>query len=203
MIRKSAFIALALLVSSQTQAVTIDFNTSLPSVITPSLNVGGVTITGSSNIFFFNTLGLGIEGGTSDTHVDSDEWINFSFDSGSALNISYTVTSINDDSGNGLFGERVVEAFAPGGNSIGGVGHIGLGTRDVSTVFGNVPIESFTIYAGVFLGGGIAGGINPSDQHRILDISFEPFAVVPVPATAWLFGSGLIGLIGIAKRKKM
>ena len=26
--------------------------------------------------------------------------------------------------------------------------------------------------------------------------------VVPVPATVWLFGSGLIGLIGLARRKK-
>lgn len=26
-------------------------------------------------------------------------------------------------------------------------------------------------------------------------------AVVPVPATVWLFGSGLIGLVGIARRK--
>ena len=26
--------------------------------------------------------------------------------------------------------------------------------------------------------------------------------VVPVPAAVWLFGSGLIGLIGIARRKK-
>ncbi len=28
-------------------------------------------------------------------------------------------------------------------------------------------------------------------------------SVVPLPATVWLFGSGLIGLIGIAKRKKI
>ena len=28
------------------------------------------------------------------------------------------------------------------------------------------------------------------------------FSAVPIPATAWLFGSGLIGLIGIARRKK-
>jgi hypothetical protein len=27
-------------------------------------------------------------------------------------------------------------------------------------------------------------------------------AVVPVPAAVWLFGSGLLGLVGIAKRKK-
>ena len=32
------------------------------------------------------------------------------------------------------------------------------------------------------------------------DIRYE--AVVPVPAAAWLFGSGLLGLIGVARRKK-
>ena len=26
--------------------------------------------------------------------------------------------------------------------------------------------------------------------------------VVPIPAAAWLFGSGLIGLVGLARRKK-
>ena len=29
----------------------------------------------------------------------------------------------------------------------------------------------------------------------------NPGAVVPVPAAAWLFGSGLIGLVGVARRK--
>ena len=63
---------------------------------------------------------------------------------------------------------------------------------------------------------------NPADQatrveHIMLDIpSFDfngakrigsfntvasGFAVVPVPAAVWLFGSGLIGLISIARRK--
>ena len=27
-------------------------------------------------------------------------------------------------------------------------------------------------------------------------------SAVPVPAAAWLFGSGLIGLLGVAKRKR-
>jgi len=27
-------------------------------------------------------------------------------------------------------------------------------------------------------------------------------SVVPVPAAAWLFGSGLLGLVGVARRKK-
>ena len=28
------------------------------------------------------------------------------------------------------------------------------------------------------------------------------FTVVPVPAAVWLFGSGLLGLVGVARRKK-
>jgi hypothetical protein len=31
---------------------------------------------------------------------------------------------------------------------------------------------------------------------------FGGSTVVPVPAAVWLFGSGLLGLIGIARRKK-
>jgi len=35
----------------------------------------------------------------------------------------------------------------------------------------------------------------------VADTPWEPAAVVPVPAAVWLFGSGLIGLIGVARRK--
>ena len=43
---------------------------------------------------------------------------------------------------------------------------------------------------------------SPGDYIRVLT-DFSPGAVVPVPAAVWLFGSGLIGLIGIARRKKV
>lgn len=33
-------------------------------------------------------------------------------------------------------------------------------------------------------------------------VVFEPAAVVPVPAAAWLFASGLLGLVAVARRKK-
>jgi len=37
------------------------------------------------------------------------------------------------------------------------------------------------------------------DNVRML---IEPPAAVPVPAAVWLFGSGLLGLVGVARRKK-
>jgi len=33
------------------------------------------------------------------------------------------------------------------------------------------------------------------------DFHFTPVAAVPVPAAVWLFGSGLVGLMGVIRRK--
>jgi len=60
------------------------------------------------------------------------------------------------------------------------------------------------------------GGINPSSgdvvnvdfgEEYITNLTFDPSqltisAAVPIPAAVWLFGSGLIVLVGIARRKK-
>lgn len=40
-----------------------------------------------------------------------------------------------------------------------------------------------------------------SDNVGLDNIQFSQISVVPVPAAAWLFGSGLLGLIGVARRK--
>lgn len=47
----------------------------------------------------------------------------------------------------------------------------------------------FNIHTTCFTGGEIRGFFTPSP--------------VPVPAAAWLFGSGLVGLLGIARRKEL
>ena len=44
-------------------------------------------------------------------------------------------------------------------------------------------------------------GFITSDNAKVFDASGSWEAVVPVPAAIWLFGSGLLGLIGVARRK--
>lgn len=51
-------------------------------------------------------------------------------------------------------------------------------------------------------GNGPAGGANsqfPNPTH--VRVEFTEYSFVPVPAAAWLFASGLIGLAGLARRK--
>jgi len=48
------------------------------------------------------------------------------------------------------------------------------------------------------VGGPFAG----NNANFNLKGTLAPAAVVPVPAAVWLFGSGLLGLVGIARRKK-
>ena len=65
----------------------------------------------------------------------------------------------------------------------------------------------FTIGTGATIGDylidikvGISGG--RSDITESFLVSVVPPSEIPVPAAAWLFGSGLIGLVGVARRRK-
>ena len=46
-----------------------------------------------------------------------------------------------------------------------------------------------------------SGGTIGADIDAVGAIS-SAAPVIPIPAAVWLFGSGLLGLIGIARRKK-
>ena len=46
------------------------------------------------------------------------------------------------------------------------------------------------------------GGFPSAPGFDLAHVEAINFSVIPVPATAWLFASGLIGLIGIAKRNR-
>ena len=64
----------------------------------------------------------------------------------------------------------------------------------------------FTIFFSAFLFGGAAISrftlTSPGwDGFRIQSVTYSAAPEVPIPSAVWLFGSGLIGLIGIARRK--
>jgi len=64
------------------------------------------------------------------------------------------------------------------------------------TLFPNI----YTLNANASIGANVFGLETVSGTADFsFDIQFRP---VPVPPAAWLFGSGLLGLIGIARRKK-
>jgi hypothetical protein len=69
----------------------------------------------------------------------------------------------------------------------------------------------FTTFAGANVDGGVTlqlGAVCGGDIGCLSDVYFDNVSVtvdaapaVPVPAAVWLFGSGLLGLIGVARRK--
>ena len=74
------------------------------------------------------------------------------------------------------------------------IADIGGGDYDVSVTYIGTITE-----AGGFLGNEANWKINGT-MHTAS--STPPTAAVPVPAAAWLFGSGLMGLVGVARRRK-
>jgi len=99
-----------------------------------------------------------------------------------------------------------ITGVCPEGNRIGGTDY-GLDIFVASDWFNGIDslpasIPQFSDLAGVF--GwvesydltGVTGGLGVEYS------SLNTTSVVPVPAAVWLFGSGLIGLVGFARRKK-
>ena len=82
-----------------------------------------------------------------------------------------------------------------GSNSDGSLGQFPLGNISVTgTITAGRLNESNSTW--------IAGpDVNKILPYRFYGLS-EKITVVPIPAAAWLFGSGLLGMIGIARRKK-
>jgi cyclophilin family peptidyl-prolyl cis-trans isomerase len=58
----------------------------------------------------------------------------------------------------------------------------------IDPAFGELPLNGYT------------GTFDPDNQ--LIQISNVSISTIPVPAAFWLFGSGLIGLISIARRRK-
>jgi hypothetical protein len=107
-----------------------------------SLAACGIAATSDGVLQTQQNLGMGV----GDTFVDDGEVVDFAFDI-PALGVSYDVGAAVNGDGDGLSGEHTVEAFDASNASLGVQALSGSGVKDVSALFGDVPISHFVLTA--------------------------------------------------------
>jgi hypothetical protein len=164
----------------------------LPSTFTDSVDAddGSIDGSGREGTSWFASFGQS---------VPAD--ITFSFDAG-VLGLFPTHVGLawTDSAGNGGFPAPAMvslEVFGPSGNSLGVFGPTLLGD---SSSTGQTAEDRFL---GAIDPNGISAmRIFQSLRQIEVDHIQYGYQPVPIPPALWLFGSGLLGLIGIARRKK-
>jgi len=124
-----------------------------------------------------------------------------SFD-GNTQFIEFTVNGLLSPDGSN---PPVVDGVVPTGLWYGAFSYMTSSSGGVSTDFSIAPNDGQTFFIDnednrFTIGVRQVGGANPID---LIVLGPVTVATVPVPAAVWLFGSGLLGLVGLAKRKKM
>ena len=79
--------------------------------------------------------------------------------------------------------------------------NVGAGSAGLGSAFNENTVPNAANDDVVGLGGGSRTLDTTGTDLQVYAV-WSPSAVVPVPAAVWLFGSGLLGLIGMARRKK-
>lgn len=111
-------------------------------------------------------------------------------------------------------GQRLFFIFGPPSQTFGGFlldasGDIIPGTEIIGDTtapfdfgFGYLDLPETTVFSGIRLLSNWDGTAGYSWEWHPDDRPLIGAGVIPVPAAVWLFGSGLLGLIGVARRKK-
>ncbi len=121
-------------------------------------------------------------------------------------NISTIETQIN----NAYATTETVSGILPGapgyhnapswGNNIGGTFRNTEGNVGSSLSLWN-GYNGSTDFLGYELAYDLIGQLNIDAVTGVASLTTAPVSAVPVPAAAWLLGSGLVGLVGVARRK--
>jgi hypothetical protein len=126
--------------------VVIDF-TGLGTFTTSSLAQGNLVVQGSADVNVLNLNGIGVVGGVFSDTLDGDEYLDFSFNAGCFVQVSYSVSSSGNLNGNGTSGDAQVEAFGCSDLSLGSVMVSGGGDIDLSALFPGQRISRFRVTA--------------------------------------------------------
>jgi len=175
---------------------------------TPSIVESGLTVTGSNTLNILNFNGLGVVGGSADFTIDAigNEFVTFDF-SGTATNVIY----VNPFAGQvgsscvtcNTVGEAQIEAFDSGGSSLGIQNVDNPGSKDVSALFGNVPISHFTVTMldadsivikeiSFNLVQAVGGSLIPIDSTALLVTGAQINASWMIPAIVSAIGIGIV-----------
>jgi len=120
----------------------------------------------------------------------------------------FNVTGINDDNGDWTVTDPTIThiAFKSAGHFILGAVTAGSGTWDNFTVNTDSWDLSLATCPATICSNGPRAYVDAdflNGGSQVADLSnVRAFSVVPVPAAVWLFGSGLLGLVGVARRKR-
>ena len=205
---KAGFLLSAVAAFPQAQAATFGFGC-ITNTSTANCDIGesqlfvDVTDAGSNQVLFTFT----------NTGSESSSIADVYFDDGTLLGIA----SIDNSSSGVSFSQDGNPGNLPGGNSVGFMTTAGfLADSDAPVQPNGVnPSEYLGITFDLQSGVTYVDTINALQSGTDLRIGIhvqgfgdggsESFVntLVPVPAAVWLFGSGLIGLAGFARRKKV
>lgn len=162
-----------------------------------------VSMSNTSDVNINDIFTLDIVGSGFSSNVDGGG-VNFAFNQ-NVLNVlsvninetvwnfgSYGINTGNINNSTGTVDGIMVNTFA------NVTGYFVIATIEFQAIgLGNSGLSLSELAINPWASGGSL--INPS----YIDTSVAVVSAVPVPAAVWLFGSGLIALMGISKRKKM
>jgi hypothetical protein len=156
----------------------------------PSLNLGGTTVTGSSNITsadFAGFRGLGVVGGGNDVSLDIGETMTIDF--GQVVsNVLFTLVDISPP-GNVTFSFEAFNGLSSLGSFDFPAATMAPETYDLSALTGGQNMSRFTVSVG-----------SPSAPFG-LQIQSVSFQAIPEPGTLTLAGLSLLAIGMVLKRR--
>ena len=138
-----------------------------------------------------------IAGGTFDLSATIDATGSLS---GGSLSIGGTVASLGFNSGTLLTGTLTAFGFPDaGGDPFEFLFDVTGG--DAAALYGGGSVPAGVILSGTGFGGNFTSDFDNLSSGTGTGIAVANVGTVPVPAALWLFGSGLLGLTGLARRR--